>query len=462
LLASAGVIGLWGIGFFSIDLNRTIVRNQAEQQAREGAAPVLEPTPLWRRIVFSSLFFLAVAGALGGAAGWALLEPYMNESTTLRGEIEETELASVMFLEGGQFLIVRGQRILVHEDITQVEGRGQYADTDEVDELRKGLPIRAIVWVEGSESGVVLAEYIIVEEIPPEHADDPLPDFREIAKGSLLSGIFGFAIVGACIAGFIAAADGFMSRNIRRGLLSGACGVGIAGGGGLVGLIPAGVAFSLSVALVTATAEGMWSSNTVSGIPLLVLMVGRSLTWGILGLTVGLGPGAAMRSKKLLLNGLLGGMLGGILGGLLFDPICQLFNNPEWMAQGIASRGVGFSVIGLSAGFMIGLVEHLSKDAWLLMRAGPLTGKQFVVYKSPTALGSSPKCEIYLFKDPQVEPRHALLHRTGNRYEIEDLNSPAGTYVNGERIKRRSLADGDQIAIGDTVLEYAERPRGST
>jgi len=34
-LVSAGVVGLWGIGFFSIDLNRTIFRNQAEQTARE-------------------------------------------------------------------------------------------------------------------------------------------------------------------------------------------------------------------------------------------------------------------------------------------------------------------------------------------------------------------------------------------------------------------------------------------
>ena len=35
LLASAGVIGLWGIGFFSIDLNRTVFRKIAEQRARD-------------------------------------------------------------------------------------------------------------------------------------------------------------------------------------------------------------------------------------------------------------------------------------------------------------------------------------------------------------------------------------------------------------------------------------------
>jgi MFS family permease len=39
LLVSAGVIGLWGIGYFSIDLNRTIFRQQAEQLARESGEP---------------------------------------------------------------------------------------------------------------------------------------------------------------------------------------------------------------------------------------------------------------------------------------------------------------------------------------------------------------------------------------------------------------------------------------
>ncbi|MBY0523908.1 MAG: MFS transporter [Gemmataceae bacterium] len=35
LLASSGIIGLWGIGFFSIDLNRSVFRKSFEQEARE-------------------------------------------------------------------------------------------------------------------------------------------------------------------------------------------------------------------------------------------------------------------------------------------------------------------------------------------------------------------------------------------------------------------------------------------
>ena len=49
----------------------------------------------------------------------------------------------------------------------------------------------------------------------------------------------------------------------------------------------------------------------------------------------------------------------------------------------------------------------------LLMKAAPLSGKQFVVHRNPTVLGSAPKADVYLFKDESVEPRHALIHDRG-------------------------------------------------
>lgn len=189
-------------------------------------------------------------------------------------------------------------------------------------------------------------------------------------------------------------------------------------------------------------------------------MVSRSLIWGVYGLGFGLGPGAAMRSKKLLINGLMGGVLGALLGGALFEPICKLFAGATFGGQALMSRAIGFSFVGLSTGLMIGLVEQLAKDAWLLMRVGPLSGKQFILYKDPTAIGSSPKCEIYLFKDPDVEPRHALIRKTGTSHEIEDTGTPNGTYVNGQQVRRQILKDGDQIVIGQSLLEYSEKSPG--
>ncbi len=115
---------------------------------------------------------------------------------------------------------------------------------------------------------------------------------------------------------------------------------------------------------------------------------------------------------------------------------------------------MGFTVIGLLVGLFVGLVEGWTKTAWLMMRAGPLAGKQFVLHRDTTILGSAPKAEIYLFKDEAIEPRHAIIYNRGGRFEIEDCNTPDGTYVNGIPIKRQLLTSGDKIVMGKTVLEF--------
>jgi pSer/pThr/pTyr-binding forkhead associated (FHA) protein len=93
------------------------------------------------------------------------------------------------------------------------------------------------------------------------------------------------------------------------------------------------------------------------------------------------------------------------------------------------------------------------------MKAGPLAGKQFILFRNPTVIGSSPKSDVYLFKDPDIEPQHALIHDRGGRFEIEDTGSADGTYVNGRPIKKKILAAGDQIVMGKTVLEFALRDK---
>ena len=77
-------------------------------------------------------------------------------------------------------------------------------------------------------------------------------------------------------------------------------------------------------------------------------------------------------------------------------------------------------------------------------------------------LGSSPKADVYLFKDDAIEPRHALITNRGGRFEIEDCNTPDGTYVNGIPISRTALNDGDQIVLGKTVLEFSMKETART
>jgi hypothetical protein len=285
---------------------------------------------------------------------------------------------------------------------------------------------------------------------------EPLVDDSHGMQGGLhLAWLLMFPTVGAFIALFLGAAEGLMCRNPLRMLTCAAVGLGCGFAGGLITLFAGGFVFGLALQLAVSFMQNPQADERPTGIALLILMMGRSVAWAIVAIPSGLGQGIALREKKVVLNGLLGSVLGGLLGGLLFDPIDYALSSPG--GQAAASRAVGFTTIGLMVGLFVGIVEQWTKTAWLLMKAGPLAGKQFIIFRNPTVLGSSPKADIYLFKDEAIEPRHALIHARGGRYEIEDQGTADGTYVNGIPVTKRILQTGDVIVMGKTMLEFSLR-----
>jgi hypothetical protein len=80
-----------------------------------------------------------------------------------------------------------------------------------------------------------------------------------------------------------------------------------------------------------------------------------------------------------------------------------------------------------------------------------------------TLIGRGVDCQLQIDAD-FVSRRHALVLVMPDETVIEDLNSTNGVYVNGTRIARRRLAEGDNIAIGKTLFRYVLKPvseRGS-
>ena len=80
-----------------------------------------------------------------------------------------------------------------------------------------------------------------------------------------------------------------------------------------------------------------------------------------------------------------------------------------------------------------------------------LTGDRAVVGRLTT-------CAISL-TDVNVSREHAAFEREGMGWTMRDLGSTNGTMVNGVKIDRQRLRDGDMIVIGITELIYHE-PRG--
>ncbi len=263
-----------------------------------------------------------------------------------------------------------------------------------------------------------------------------------------------FPTVAGAIGMFLGAAEGIMCRNAQRAAICAAVGLGVGFVGGLVSVIVAGFMFTITTSMALAFSRKQPRPGELpTGVGFLFFMMGRASAWALAAVPAGIGQGIALREPKVLLNGLLGGVLGGLLGGMAFDPIYKIFVSADGEAW--LSRGIGLTLIGLMVGLFVGMVEQWTKSAWLLMKAGPLAGKQFVLFRNPTVLGSAPKADVYLFKDGAIEPRHALIHDRGGRFEIEDMNTADGTYVNGVPVSKQILKSGDQIVLGKTVLEFA-------
>jgi hypothetical protein len=68
-------------------------------------------------------------------------------------------------------------------------------------------------------------------------------------------------------------------------------------------------------------------------------------------------------------------------------------------------------------------------------------------------IGRSRECDLTV-SDGNASRRHAEIVREGDAYVVVDLNSTNGTELNGKRVAREELADGDRITVGATDIVF--------
>ena len=82
-----------------------------------------------------------------------------------------------------------------------------------------------------------------------------------------------------------------------------------------------------------------------------------------------------------------------------------------------------------------------------------VAGRQHVITEPRVVLGRSREAGVRI-SDVNISRRHAELRQEGAAYWIVDLGSTNGTIVNGKRVDRQRLRDGDRIAIGSTEIVF--------
>ena len=102
------------------------------------------------------------------------------------------------------------------------------------------------------------------------------------------------------------------------------------------------------------------------------------------------------------------------------------------------------------------LISQLNPDsAMLIIHRGPNRGERFLLNSPETSIGRSGENDI-LLDDVTVSRKHANIRRAGERFELIDLGSLNGTYVNNNSIARATLNSGDEIQFGKFHMLFVQ------
>ena len=99
------------------------------------------------------------------------------------------------------------------------------------------------------------------------------------------------------------------------------------------------------------------------------------------------------------------------------------------------------------------VLGELRGPALVVRAGGGRAGESFELAALRTLIGRSPDCHVFL-DDVTVSRRHAeIIHQDG-RYEIRDLGSLNGTFVNRHRIENAVLTTDDEVQIGKYRMTF--------
>jgi len=102
------------------------------------------------------------------------------------------------------------------------------------------------------------------------------------------------------------------------------------------------------------------------------------------------------------------------------------------------------------------------EKACLVVMRGRHVGQLFELGEAPSILGRGEDATIQV-DDTATSRHHARIEPTAIGYLIVDLESTNGTLINGNKISRHVLRDGDRVQVGgETVFEFSYRDEVQT
>jgi hypothetical protein len=387
---------------------QAVASTQEHYQATNVAVPQRK-----RRFDFllSAVIYLSLFGAIGGLIGWGLGEVLRYRPDAQKQAIE---------------LIAQYESVVL--SLKKVQATPEEIERDTRTIRRAG------------ESNPYFAIYVDPTLTDQQKEERTIAQVRSDSERNFIASLIFFGVCGIAISVMLAIADAVIERNINGAIIYGSIAAVVGAVGGLV------VAYVINIVQT----KLIPTSDTPE---MSMRILANVISWGLLGVFLAATPGIILRNGKRLLIGMLGGLIGGAIGGLAYAPVQDAVGNE------MISRLIAVVLIGLLAGLACGIIENVIKTGWVKVESGLIAGKQFVLYRNPTFIGSHPMSHIYLFNDPQVGRRHACIHIVPGGYELEDLPLGTRTYVNDKPVTRTRLKLGDRIKVGQTEFIFQEKTK---
>ncbi len=94
--------------------------------------------------------------------------------------------------------------------------------------------------------------------------------------------------------------------------------------------------------------------------------------------------------------------------------------------------------------------------------SGKYQGGEFPIpVNGEIVIGRSSELEMVLVED-MVSRKHARIVVSDGEIQLEDLGSTNGSFVNGERITKAKLAEGDRVLIGTSIIKLVSTESAGT
>lgn len=84
---------------------------------------------------------------------------------------------------------------------------------------------------------------------------------------------------------------------------------------------------------------------------------------------------------------------------------------------------------------------------------GPMANQTLTLSEEVTTIGSVAGNSVVL-ADPAVSKKHAGIRKVDGNYELADFGSTNGVYVNGHKVPKKALVEGDIIRVGNTEAVF--------